>query len=235
MAGVLFTPTCSMPAGDRVCSHDLRGRGRGRSVHTCRPVRGWLFFGLRLGHRRRGEGAGERPASPEVGVPSPRALVGCRRGGWVSRRGAGSGPVVIAVDPHKRSWPRWRWTGRYSCRPRSGSRPIGRASGSCAGSPGDGRCRGGRSRCGRVGCAAGDTAVGRWAGGAGRAGEAGRAGAGALDGGGQRLLAEDDRDAVASGPRVRDQPARRARRVTDRLRPARPVAGGCVMAAAHDT
>jgi hypothetical protein len=47
-----FTPTCSMRAGDWVCSHDLRGGGRGRSVHTCRSGTGltvlrpasWVLF-----------------------------------------------------------------------------------------------------------------------------------------------------------------------------------------------
>jgi len=32
-------PTCSLPAGDRVCSHDLPGIGWGRSLHTCHPHR----------------------------------------------------------------------------------------------------------------------------------------------------------------------------------------------------
>jgi hypothetical protein len=50
-----FTPTCSLPAGDQVCSHISQavvGIARFTPVVRCR---GRLFFGLRPGYRRRGE------------------------------------------------------------------------------------------------------------------------------------------------------------------------------------
>ncbi|MEU1548386.1 transposase [Nocardia sp. NPDC005745] len=86
-----------------VCSHDLRGCGRGRSANTCR------LLGLtiqRLASRPRPPTgvARERSASPEVVA----LLVGTR---FCSRFHGGALPksvpadrVVIAVDPHKASW-----------------------------------------------------------------------------------------------------------------------------------
>ena len=67
----LLIPTCSIPAGDLVCSHDLLGVGMGRSSHTCRRISGWLLDGLRpLRHRPAGV-AQERSVLPEVGMPGP--------------------------------------------------------------------------------------------------------------------------------------------------------------------
>ena len=75
-----------MRAGGRVCSHDLRGGGRGRSVHTCRPVWGWLFFGLRPGHRRRGEWPDglERDSLDRLAAEMDRLHRGCRRLIWLN-------------------------------------------------------------------------------------------------------------------------------------------------------
>ena len=51
-------PTCSMLAGDLVCSHDLLGVGLGRSSHTCRCI--WLTRdGLRPVRHRGGSGSRE--------------------------------------------------------------------------------------------------------------------------------------------------------------------------------
>jgi hypothetical protein len=143
-----------------VCSHDLRGGGPGRSVHTCRRV-GWLFFGLRPGHRRRGEWLERGLLRPKSVCRLLEPAVGRRGGGWVSGREVSVGPVVIAVDPHKRSWTAVVVNGslqlQNSVRVEAdgeGCRELRRFGGVAAGAVGD---RG----CGRVGCAVGDPAA-RW-------------------------------------------------------------------------